>query len=51
MFSNGQAVITQLLNQSNSVNTTTLKSGIYIYQIIDSKGKMINTGKWIKAVE
>jgi len=48
---NGQTQIMQSLNQSNRVNTTTLKSGIYYYQIVNSKGKVIGTGKWIKAEE
>ncbi len=47
---NGQAIITQPLNESNSVNTVSLKSGIYLYQVINSKGKVVGTGKWVKTI-
>jgi len=45
---NGQAVITQSLNQNNSINTISLQSGIYFYQLIDDKGKVLGAGKWVK---
>jgi uncharacterized repeat protein (TIGR03803 family) len=38
----------QQLDLSNMVNTGELDTGIYFYRIIDSKGKMISTGKWVK---
>jgi len=44
----GQAVITQSLNQSNSINTNSLQSGVYLYQLIDDKGKVLGAGKWVK---
>jgi len=42
---------TQSLNQNNSINTSSLQSGVYFYQHTDSKGKVLGAGKWVKAGE
>lgn len=46
---NGQVVISQMLDNNNkTINTESLKSGMYFYRLIDKKNKTIETGKWIK---
>ena len=46
---NGQVVIRQmLLDNYKTVNTESLKSGMYFYRLIDIKNKTIEAGKWMK---
>ncbi len=46
---NGQVVIRQNLdNNKSTINTESLKSGVYFYKLMDIKKKTIETGKWIK---
>ncbi len=46
---NSQVVIRQMLNNNHkTINTESLKSGMYFYRLIDNKNKTIETGKWIK---
>ena len=47
----GQVVITQSLNQINSINTNNLQSGIYFYHLIGCNGKVLSMGKWMKVGE
>jgi len=46
---NGQVVIRQNPdNNLSTINTKSLKSGMYFYRLIDKTNKTIETGKWIK---
>lgn len=46
---NGQSIIKQMFNSDfNTINTESLKMGMYFYRIIDNKNELIETGKWIK---
>jgi len=46
---NGQIVIRQTLdNNPKTINTESLKTGMYFYRLIDKKNKTVETGKWIK---
>jgi len=45
----GQLIINKRIeNNYKTINTESLRSGIYLYRIIDKKNKTIETGKWIK---
>jgi len=45
----GQILIKQRLRStSNTLNTESLPSGLYIYRFFDKEQKFIRTGKWIK---
>jgi hypothetical protein len=45
----GQVVIRQIVNNNfKTINTESLKSGIYFYRLTDNKSKTTETGKWIK---
>lgn len=47
---NGYNVLTQNINYGiNKIATNKLSSGTYIYKIINKKGNIIQTGKWIKS--
>ena len=46
---NGQIVIRQIVNNNiNTINTESLKPGMYFYKLNDNKNKTFETGKWIK---
>ena len=46
---NGQIVIRQIINNNlKTINTESLKSGMYFFRLINNKNKTIETGKWIK---
>lgn len=46
---NGQIVIRQIVNNNlNTINTESLKPGMYFYRLNDNKNKTFVTGKWIK---
>jgi len=45
----GQVLISQIVNSNaNTINTESIKSGIYFYRLFDKKNETIETGKWIK---
>lgn len=45
----GQVLISQIVNSNAyTINTESIKSGMYFFKLIDQKGKIIETGKWIK---
>ena len=46
---NGQVLFSQIVNNNlKTINTESLKSGMYFFRLIDKKYKTIETGKWIK---
>jgi hypothetical protein len=46
---NGQVVIKQFLYENRStINTESLRPGMYFYRLIDETNKSVETGKWIK---
>ena len=44
---NGKIVISDNTG-AKTINTSSLKQGIYIYKITDTKGNVLKTGKWVK---
>jgi len=46
---NGQILINQQIqSQVNTINTESLKSGLFFYRITDHKNNIIQAGKWIR---